>query len=41
MWLVGLYFIGRRSDLPYDAVESCDAEKVPFGGNPAPELIPS
>ena len=22
--------------LPYDAVESCDAEEVPFRGNPAP-----
>ena len=25
-------------DLPYDAVESGDAEEVPLGGNPAPEL---
>ena len=28
---------GRR--LPHDAVEGCDAEKVPFWGDPAPELV--
>ena len=29
----------ERGDLPYNAVESCDAEEVPLGGNPAPELV--
>ena len=33
-------YVGRgKSDLPYDAVESCETEEVPFGGNPAPELV--
>ena len=36
---VHLYAGGGESDLPYDAVQSCDAEEVPVGGNPAPELI--
>lgn len=31
--------LGKQTDLPHDAVEGRDTEKVPFGGNPAPELI--
>lgn len=25
-------------ELPHDAVEGCNAEEVPFWGNPTPEL---
>ncbi len=27
-----------EAGLPHDAVEGCDAEESPFGGNPAPKL---
>ncbi len=35
----GGYDFGRgEAGLPYDAVEGCDAEEIPFGGDPAPKL---
>lgn len=39
--LVGECAGGGRGgwDLPYDAVEGCNAEEVPFRGDPAPELV--
>ena len=30
---------GEESELPHDAVEGCNAQKVPLRGDPAPKLI--
>lgn len=27
-----------ESEVPHDTVESCDAQKIPFGGHPTPKL---
>ena len=40
-WLVLCVCVEREESriLPHDAVESCNAEKIPLGGNPTPELV--
>ena len=44
---VSCFFVGRLKEegkgdsdiLPHHAVEGCDAQEVPLGRNPTPELI--